>query len=180
MNLSHEINERDLFNFVFFSHLLEDEKKIYLNENEEKFGQIRFYEKLKENLMLSVDNNIKEKLAERISAYKKSTQVIHLFPIEINIERKPQEMPIFAAASATEEPKVIAKSFIDEDKTFVVRMLKMENKTKIYPFALLSNDVQKLKITLYPSEQSYTIESDQHLEMDLIEEIESVSVEEVN
>jgi len=86
-------------------------------------------------------------------------------------------MPILFAASAVEEPKVVAKSFVDEDKTFVLRMIRMDNKTRIYPFPLLTNKVQKLKITLHPSEKTYTVDSDKHLELDISDEIESVSVE---
>jgi len=69
-----KVSERDLFNFVFFYELLSDGKKEFLNNNNEKYGQIRFYKKLKENLMIGVDNKIKENLAERISAYKKKAK----------------------------------------------------------------------------------------------------------
>ena len=174
------INERDLFNYIFFNQLLTQKKKEFLEKNTDRYGQLRFYKNLKNNLLQNINENIKEKLADRISAYKKSPQIINLFPIDINIESRPQEMPVFAAASAIEGPKVTAKSFIDEDKTFVVRLIKMDNKTKIYPFNLKDTKPQKIKITLYPTEDTYTIDSDKHLELEGVGEIESVSVEAVS
>ncbi len=89
-------------------------------------------------------------------------------------------MPILAAASATEDPKVMPKSFIDVDKTFVVRLIKMDNKTKIYTLNLKNSKPQKIKITLHPTEDTYTIDSDKHLELEDVAEIEHVSVEAVN
>lgn len=180
MELMNNIAERDLFNYIFFNHLLSQNKKEFLEKNAEKYGQILFYKNLKENILDNINENIKEKLAEKISAYKKSPIILRLFPINFTPEQIPQEMPILAAASATEDPRVIAKSFIDEEKTFVIRLIKTDNKTKIYPFNLKDTKPQKIKITLHPTKDTYTMDSDKHLELEDVEEIESVSVEAVS
>jgi hypothetical protein len=170
------IDERDIFNFVFFNDLLSDEKIRYIENNEEMIEGINFYRNLKKSITEPLSEKIKEKIAAKITAYKRPSVII-LFPVNDIIEKKPSEVPILAAASAEEKPAVSAQSFIDEDKTFLIRLLRMDNKTKIFTFPITHTDIKDFNIILHPEERTYSIHNREPIEIEGRHEIESISVE---
>jgi type III secretory pathway component EscR len=66
-----DINEHDIFQFVFFNELLSEEKRKFIEKNEEKFEQLRFYRKQKKSIVGSIKGKTREKIAALIPAYKK-------------------------------------------------------------------------------------------------------------
>ena len=170
------IDERDIFNFVFFNDLLSEEKIRYIENNEEKLEGISFYRNLKKSITESLSKEIKEKIAAKIQAYK-IPLIIKLFPVKDEIEKKPSEVPILAAASPEQQWAVSAQSFIDEDKTFLIRLLRMDNKTKIFTFPIIHTDIKDFNIILYPEERTYSIRNGEPIEIEGTPEIESINVE---
>ena len=170
------IDERDIFNYVFFRNLLDEEKLNYLERNEHNIEQIEFYKNVKQEISGPVDQEIKEKLAAKSEVYKIS-KIISLFPVDDRIEKKPSDVPILAAASACEESKVSAQTFIDESKTFLIRLLRMDNITKIFTFPIIHTDIDSFRITLHPEENTFTVHNNDPFEIEGRHDVESISVE---
>ncbi len=170
------IDERDIFNFVFFNDLLSDEKIRYIENNEENIEGINFYRNLKKSITEPLSEEIKEKIASKIPAYKRPS-VIKLFPVNDIIEKKPSEVPILAAASAEQQPAVSAQSFIDEDKTFLIRLLRIDNRTKIFTFPIIHTDIKDFNIILHPEERTYSIHNGEPIEIEGTPEVESINIE---
>ena len=150
------IDERDIFNYVFFRDLLDEEKLKYLERNEHNIEQIEVYKNMKQKISGPVDHEIKEKLAAKSEVYKIS-KIISLYPVDDKIEKKPSDVPILAAASAPEEPKVSAQTFIDDEKGYVIRLVRMGESSKVYIFPIHKSNKEKLNITLKPSDHNFEI-----------------------
>ncbi|GBD86607.1 hypothetical protein BMS3Abin03_00528 [bacterium BMS3Abin03] len=171
-----DITERDIFNFVFFPETLSAEKFAFLEKKEGGFEPIKFYRHLKKAIESDITDEIRKKIAEKIPAYK-LTKVIKLFPVKDELPKRTSDVPILAAASAAEEPAVIAKTFVDSDKTFLIRLLRMGNKTKIFTFPITHTDRETFQLTLHPEEETFTIHNNEAIELEGKHEVESISVE---
>ncbi len=171
-----KITERDIFNYVFFSDLLSEEKIRFIENNEKLIEQVGFYKKLKNSITEPLSKEIREKIAAKIPAYK-IQQIIKLFPVNDKIEKKISEVPILAAASAPEEPKIAAQTFIDESKTFLIRLLRMDDITKIFTFPITHTDLKSFRITLHPEENTFTVYNNEPFEIEGRHNVEAISVE---
>jgi len=176
MIVGKNIDERDIFNYVFFRNLLDEEKLKYLEKNEHNFERIEFYKNMKQEIRGPVDQEIKEKLAAKSAVYK-TLKIISLYPVDEKIEKKPSEVPILAAASAPEEAKVSAQTFIDEDKTFLIRLLRIKNITKIFTLPITHTDIESFQITLHPEGNTFTVQTNEPLEIEGKHNVESINVE---
>lgn len=176
MNQNIKITERDIFKYVFFNDLLSEEKIRYIDNNEKLIEQVSFYKNLKKSITEPLSKEIKEKIAAKIPAYK-IQQIIKLFPVNDKIEKKPSEVPILAAASAPEEPKIVAQTFIDEGKTFLIRLLRMDNITKIFTFPITHTDIESFRITLHPEENTFTVHNNEPFEIEGRHNVDAISVE---
>lgn len=170
------IDGKDIFNYVFYRGLLDEEKLKYLERNEHNFESIEFYKNMKRKINGPVDQEIKEKLAAKSEVYK-IPKIITLYPVDDKIEKKPSDVPILAAASAPEEAKVSAQTFIDESKTFLIRLLRIGNITKIFAFPITHTDIESFKITLHPEENSFIVNNNEPFEIEGKHNVESISVE---
>lgn len=170
------IDERDIFNYVFFRNLLDEEMLKYLEKNEHNFEQIEFYMKMKQEIRGPVDQEIKEKLAAKSEDYK-ILKIISLYPVDDKIEKRLSDVPILAAASATEESKVSAQTFIDDGKKFLIRVLIIDNITKIFTFPITHTDIKDFNITLHPEERTYSIHNREPIEIEGTPRVESISLE---
>ena len=170
------IDERDIFNYVFFRNLLDEEKLKYLERNEHNIEQIEFYKNMKQEISGPVDQEIKEKLAAKSEVYK-IPKIITLYPVDDKIEKKPSDVPILAAASAPEESKVSAQTFIDEGKTFLIRLLRIDNITKIFTFPITHTDSKSFRITLHPEKNTFTVRNNEPFEIEGRHNVEAISVE---
>lgn len=170
------IDERDIFNFVFFNDLLTEEKIRYIKNNEEKIEGINFYRNLKKRMTEPISKEIKEKIATNIPAYK-TIKIIKLYPVKDEIEEKPSEVLFLAAASLEQQPAVSAQSYIDDDKTFLIRLLRINNKTKIFTFPITNTYIKDFNIILHPEERTYSIRNGEPIEIEGTPEVQSINVE---
>ena len=171
------VDERDIFNFVFFSELLTEEKMTYLKKNVNNYEQLKFYKKLKKDMTKNISPGIREKLELKIPVYK-IPRIIKLFPVIDYPEKKQSEVPILAAASSEQIPVINAQTFIDEEKGFVVRVLRYNESTKIYFFPVKNISAKVIQLTLLPVNKEYLV-SDYNtpLEIENLPPVDSIEME---
>lgn len=172
-----QITERDIFNYVFFREGLSKEKKDYV-ENSPLFKEtIEFYSSLRDSLMEETDFDTKRKIALKISAYK-PVNIIYLHPVVEHFKSKRSNGLVLAAASEEQKPKVSSKTFYDEDKTYIIKVINYKKSSKVFVFSTQYELVKDFHLNILPQNLKYYIaDSSVPLELDFIIEPESISLE---
>lgn len=170
-----KISERDIFNFVFYPDLVREEIKLFLQSIEDSTDAIIFYKELKESLDKGISIETQKKLSEKIPAYKFSN-VIELYPIE-EIKKKRNSYTL-AAASPEEQPKIVTKTFYDEDKSYIIKVINYEKNSKIFVFSTQQEVIKNFDIVVKPENQRFHLD-DNSLPLELSNRIapESISIE---
>jgi hypothetical protein len=151
------VTEKDLFNFVFFKETLEEGKLHQILENKLYQDAVKFYLSMKEFMEKEITFELKRKIASKISSYQLKNTFI-LFPF--NEEKVIKKNIIrFAAASAKEDEEIIAKTFLDEGKNFLIRFIKGKSGSKIYVFSTKNNIIKNFEIVLHPKEYKFRMEN---------------------
>ena len=70
MPIKTNITELDIFNFVFFNEIIRQNKRKYIERNEDKFELLNFYRKQNKSIAQSINKETQKKIAARIPAYK--------------------------------------------------------------------------------------------------------------
>lgn len=70
MPIKTNITELDIFNFVFFNEIIRQNKRKYIERNEDKFELLNFYRKQNKSIARSINKETQKKIAARIPAYK--------------------------------------------------------------------------------------------------------------
>ena len=172
-----QITERDIFNFVFFREEFPEEKKDYLKNSLMFKEEIEFYSSIKNSLNEDINFETKRKIASKISAYK-PVNVIQLFPVTEHYKPKHSNGLVLAAAAEVEKPKVSTKTFYDEDKTYIIKVINYEKSSKVFVFSTQYELVKDFHLNILPQNLKYHIpDSSIPLELDFIVEPESISLE---
>jgi hypothetical protein len=167
------ISERDIFNFVFAPHLLDDEKKEAVSKNFP--GDVHFYKELKKGKE-DFPEEIKYKIKEKIPAYNLLNSV-KLFPYNENKIKKRKDRPTLAAGSAALKENLIVTTFFDEQKKFISRLLVENDQSKLYIFSTEEEVLNNLKIKMLPSKREYFMENNSSpLLFQSSEKIESIEI----
>ena len=143
------VTERDIFNYVFFKGTLESEKITVIEENANIQSQLLFYKELKEYLIRDISDNTKKKLAEKIPSYTLEN-VITLLPQILADTSKKISLIKYAAASEIDS-KASVLAYINEDKNYLIRLHKEENKYKIFVFSTVKDNLKNMQLTFSPS-----------------------------
>ncbi len=172
-----KIEERDIFNYVFYPDVIEQEKADIIIDSKEYNSIVELYNDIRNNLDKGMTTEQKKNIASKISAYKHQ-KIITLYPIKDEIKQSTSDVPILAAASPEKEPRVKTQSFIDEEKGFVIRLVRVGEKAKIYVFPIIYKGNKKICLTFHPSNQKHHI-TDINTPLDLanLAPIESISIE---
>lgn len=172
-----KIEERDIFNYVFYPDAVAQEKADFIKDNKEYKSIIELYNDIKNNLKKGITSEQKKIITSKISSYKYQ-RIITLYPVKDEIKKKPSEVPILAAASQEKEPRVKTQTFIDGEEGFVIRLVRVEEKAKIYVFPIKNEWKRKICLTLQPSNQKYHI-TDINTPLDLtnLETVEAISLD---
>ena len=149
-----KINERDIFNFIFYPELVAEDIRSFLRSIEDSSDAIIFYKELKESLELELPTEIKKKISEKIPLYKFSN-VIQLFPVE-EIKKKRNGV-VLAAASPEETPKIVTKTFYDEDKSYIIKVINYEKNSKIFVFSTQQEVIKNFDLIIQPNNEKYHI-----------------------
>jgi len=154
MKSSININEQDIFKYVFSQQSLSEEKREYLHGNEKYESQISYYESVKNAIDSETSFDFKKKIAAKIPAYTLAN-TFTLHPLKIEEEKESPGKIIFAAKSKDEASKIKTKTFIDNEKNFLVRIINFENSTKIYLFTPADDKVENISIKILPSNEEH-------------------------
>ena len=172
-----QITERDIFNYVFFREEFPEEKKDYLKNSLMFKEEIEFYSSIKNSLNEDINFETKRKIASKISAYK-PVNVIQLFPVTEHYKPKRSDGLVLAAASEVEKSKVSTKTYYDEDKTYIIKVINYEKSSKVFVFSTQYELVKDFQLNILPQNLKYHItDSSVPLELDFIVEPESISLE---
>lgn len=165
------IDEQELFNYVFFPQSVADEKKeMIVSDN--SFGEvIEFYRNLKSNSESTPDDVLKSKIAQKISAYSLSN-VIRLYPLKNRTQNK-QNTNRLAADSKEMRPKMVTKTFVDNDKEYLIKVLTYGGITKIFVFSTKDEVVKNFDVIIEPHNLKFHFEDNTEpikIEKDIVAE----------
>lgn len=169
------INERDIFNFVFYPETLVREKNEYLEKTNLFEEEVNFYKQLKGSLSEELSAEIKNKIVEKIPLYKPA-KIFFLQPVRDNIKKKKNDVLVLAADSPKEKADVVVKTFSDVDNNYLIRLVNFKESAKVFVFSTTDEVMENYRIVIQPSgktfeqaDNSSPIEIDSPIEADSIE-----------
>lgn len=168
-----KISERDIFNFVFYPGQVREEIKLFLQSIEESTDAIIFYKELKESLDKGISIEAKKKLSNKIPAYK-FNNFIQLYPVE-EIKKKRNSYTL-AAASPEESPKIVTKTFYDEDKSYIIKVINYERNSKIFVFSTQQEVIKNFDLIIQPNNEKYHIK-DNLIPLELNQQTQADSIQ---
>jgi len=150
------IDEQDLFYSVFFPENISAEKTSYI-ETDKSFAEIlEFYRNLKSNSESKPNDALKRKIAKRIPAYSLSN-VIQLYALKDSLLPK-QNGNRLAADSKELKPKMTTKTFVDNDKEYLIKVLNYADITKVFVFSTKDEVVKNFDMIIEPHNLKFHFE----------------------
>ncbi|MBW7843517.1 MAG: hypothetical protein H3C40_12405 [Ignavibacterium sp.] len=175
--MKNEITEKDIFNFVFYPDIISKEKRKFLESSSDFRDEIQFYSSLKESIGEELNSEIKQKIALKVDAYKPGN-FIYLYPVDEYQNRKMSKNVQLAAASPEEKPKVFSKTFYDEEKTYIIKVINYEKGSKVFVFSTQYELIKDFELNILPQNLKYHLtDNSSPLELDFNVEPESISLE---
>lgn len=168
-----KVSERDIFNYVFYPELVREEIRMFLHTIADSTDAIIFYEELKESLNKGISIETQKKISEKIPAYK-FNKVIQLNPFK-EIKKKRTNYTL-AAASPEESPKINTKTFYDEDKSYIIKVISYEKNSKIFVFSTQQEVIKNFDLIIQPNNEKYHIK-DNLIPLELNEQIHPDSIQ---
>lgn len=152
-----KITERDIFNFVFYPELVKEEIKAFLTTIENNSDAIAFYKDLKSDLENKITKDIQKKIKGKIKSYR-PLNIIELHTLK-EPKLKIENGSRLAAASTTElKPKMTTKTFVDNDKEYLIKVLNYGDMTKIFVFSTKDEVVKNFDIVIEPQHLKYHLD----------------------
>jgi hypothetical protein len=151
-----KITERDIFNFVFYPESVDQGISTFLSASENYTDAIIFYKELKAELEKNLSDEIKDLIAQKIPAYRNLT-VIKLHPLKVPSSNKRNGNRL-AAASTELKPKMTTKTFVDNDKEYLIKVLNYGETTKVFVFSTKDEVVKNFDIVIEPHHLKYHFE----------------------
>lgn len=142
------IDEHDLFNYVFFPSSISDEKKILIGSDISYDEVLEFYRQLSINSKIKPEEELRRKIASKISAYSLSN-VIELFALKEPVMKR-QNGNRLAADSKELNPKMTTKTFVDNHKEYLIKVLNYAGQTKVLVFSNKDEVVKNFYIVIEP------------------------------
>ena len=150
------IEEQDIFNYVFFPQNLNLEKRNEIESDQTFKEAVEFYNQLKTNSEKFPREQIRKRLAEKIPAYR-LLEVIELYPLKEQASPK-QNGSKLAAAEKILTPKITTKTFVDNEKEYLIKVLNFSNETKVFVFSTKDEVVKNFDIHIQPQNLKYHFE----------------------
>lgn len=182
LRLKDKITEKDLFDFVFFPALLSKEKFLYLENSNDFSNEIEFFTELKRSLQKEISDEERILISKKIPAYSfdvsnSTTKIIHLYPIELP-KKKVKGLILAAASENNGKPKVTSRTFYDDNKTYIIKVINYENSSKIFVFSTQYEVIKNFDLVIAPQNLRYHIDDNTvPLELDFNVLPESVTLE---
>jgi hypothetical protein len=153
-----KITEIDLFRFVFFTDKLSNEKRELL-ENSKRFEtEINFYNQLRVSMQTNLSFSVKQKLTEKIPAYK-FDRIFDLHPQESKLTKRKNDVLVLAAASPDVQTGVTVKTFIDDEKNLLIKFLNFGDHSKVYIFSANDEVLTNFKVKFLPQNIEYILKN---------------------
>jgi hypothetical protein len=154
MHESNYITENDIFNFVFFRYLLNQDKINIIEKNSIFMENVEFYIHLKEKLSKDISVTVKKKISKKIAQYKFIDKVLLTLVKEESVKKK-KDFLVLAADSPKEEPKISTKTFVNEENGYLIKLINLKNSARIFVFSAYEEVLRNYKIILHPSGTSF-------------------------
>jgi hypothetical protein len=152
-----QITERDIFNFVFYPELVKEEIKAFLATIENNSDAIAFFKELKSELETSISKDIKKKIGDKIKSYL-SINIIELHPLRAPAIKKANGSRLAAASTTELKPKMTTKTFVDNEKEYLIKVLNYGETTKVFVFSTKDEVVKNFDIIIEPHHLKYHLE----------------------
>jgi hypothetical protein len=182
LRLKDRITEKDLFDFVFFPALLSKEKFLYLENSNDFSKEIEFFTELKKSLQKEISYEERILISKKIPAYSvyvsnNAANIIHLYPVELP-KKKVKGLILAAASENNGKPKITSRTFYDDNKTYIIKVINYENSCKIFVFSTQYEVIKNFDLVIAPQNLRYHIdENTVPLELDFNVLPESVTLE---
>ena len=150
------ISEQDLFGYVFFPESVHKEKKEIIGADKAFEEILEFYRHLKTNSKTDMDDSLKKKIADKIPAYSLSN-IIQLYALKDPAIQK-QNGNRLAAGSTELKPKMTTKTFVDNDKEYLIKVLNYADVTKVFVFSTKDEVVKNFDIIIEPHNLKFHFE----------------------
>ncbi|OGU84853.1 MAG: hypothetical protein A2W11_12140 [Ignavibacteria bacterium RBG_16_35_7] len=150
------INEQDIFTYVFFPEKLSVGKKQIIAFDKTLEEAIEFYTHLKQNSESETSYSLKKKIAEKIPVYKLA-DVVELFPMA-DLQPLNHNGNRMAASIKELTPQMTTKTFVDNDKDYLIKVLNYENETKVFVFSTKDEVVKNFDIVIEPKNLTFHLE----------------------
>jgi hypothetical protein len=171
------INERDIFNFIFFDRLLSEQKRVFIRNNINDFEQINFYRRLKRKTDSNIDRKTKQIIASKIPAYHLSRQIT-LFPVTEIMNENSLRINNSTLIKTNKKVKSKIETFVDEDDLFIVRIVKTEGTALIYLFSVLKKLTTDIELILQPASRHLKINKiNEPIKVNNLEKVETITLE---
>ena len=170
-----KVTERDIFNYVFFPESLRAEIRAFLSSIEDSSEAVIFYKEMKSALDQEISLSLKQKIAKKIKAYKLPS-VITLYPMHQPLSQKKSNYFVLAAASENNTaPQMVTKTFVDDGKDYLIKVLTYGSTTKVFVFSTHDEILKDFNIVIEPQNLKYHLNDnteplkiDQAIDADLV------------
>jgi hypothetical protein len=175
--MKNEITEKDIFDFVFYPESVTKEKERFLGTSSDFKAEIEFYSSVKKSLSDELYLETRKKIASKINVYKLEN-IIYLYPVEEFHNRNASKNLVLAAASPEEKPKISSKTFYDEEKTYIIKVINYEKSSRVFVFSTQYELIKDFELNILPQNLKYHLsDNSSPLELDFNVEPESISLE---
>ncbi len=151
------ITEKDLFDFVFFPELLSLEKLSFLQNSNVFYEEIEFFTELKNSIQKELTWEEKQLIARKIPAYQ-PLNIIRLYPVESSKKRKSNGVVLAAASENDAKPRVTSRTFYDDNKTYIIKVINYEDSCKIFVFSTQYEVIKNFDLIIAPQNIKYHID----------------------
>lgn len=170
------IEEQDLFTFIFSPQSVSLEKKDIIKADKSFEEILEFYRQLKSNSVISTDDELKKMIASKIPAYSLEN-VIHLYALT-DAKLPKQNGKRLAAGSTELKPKMTTKTFVDNDKEYLIKVLHYGDNTKVFVFSTKDEVVKNFDIIIEPDNLRFHFEDNtEPLKIDKVIEAETIRLQ---
>lgn len=150
------VTEHDLFKYVMYPKTLSEAIYKFISVNEKKFeNEIAFLKKINSDLEKPLENSVLDKLYKKIEEQNSVSKIV-LEPDEKSKNNNCEEY-FLAAASKISEEKIKCETFVDKNKSYILKMVSNNSETKFYLFTknLINNKI--VNITFLPSNKNLSV-----------------------
>ena len=150
------ITEKDIFKFVFYKSELSQEKQNFISQNLEKFSSsIKLLNEINSTSEIDVSPMTMKRITDLIERTQENKEIV-LTPINF---KNCSDYLILAADSKSNEGNEKTQTFTDLENNYIAKIVTEDAETKLFLFANSNMANANISLTVYPSKQKYSLES---------------------